>query len=919
VAKKETSLTSGLKNPENDRIKRWRWLLNQEVPIIGGWMHEHVLLSMAESALTGNALAVQSISMALARHKEAEVKQLAAATLRKINFASGIDAAWSVWVDTRDAALEQILREKKRTANNPSSVRLLSALCLEDMDTVTRGSADLVPALISATRDHNPQIAARARQGIRALHNPASIDSLCRIWLEKRQAFLAEIMKEAGYVAHKPARVRAYSALKIDRPEVLMQASPEMVPAIVEACGDSDPDIAARARRYLLHLQSQPAVDAFCRLWSETRSPLSEETLLKAGYKAHLPLKVHLLVALKTGQDAAAESIPPAALNDLIEATQDADPIIQSAANKAMNRLKLEETQEALAMRFIESGDPLAREVSIAQGYAPREAEMRALFFFLTGQWSAYDDLDYDQSLMRIVYEGAGHDLRQRIAAQVQAAGRTPYLTILAGMDYRSRADEVNPNEAALLIRVLAQNKEWNRLWALAPELALPFSVRIVQILADAGWQPEDELDRQAFSEMVELARRSMILSTSELSRVLPQAMPRASLKVQGRVNEVAFSPTDPVLAIATSSRKVVLWNFQTASIVKVLDGFHHSVGRLAYLPDGTLCCGERTNTLTQCAIVVYHNHETYQIHNHEGSITVLEPVGQYQILTAGRDGKVTLWDVASRQLIKEIRVPVGWARNASVAPDQQSFALLEDRLQLYRLPDLRPIPGQPYIAPRANYTNYKKGKASLVTFSPDGKYIITGQHNGQVALYFHNSLTQRPPRNVVTEFQKPVRGIHFLPRYPILVTAGAEGSLRFLRWPELSPLGVQSSFNDSDTGQMTSLHISANGSFMATGTNDAFLRLWDMRVLDIPDLFSKPLANATHDQIDAIIALGEYITLPEPVRNGLKFLRLLLQYRFRFDIHIEEVPSIQFGEFDIIVDEEGETKEDRQDHPEML
>ena len=91
----------------------------------------------------------------------------------------------------------------------------------------------------------------------------------------------------------------------------------------------------------------------------------------------------------------------------------------------------------------------------------------------------------------------------------------------------------------------------------------------------------------------------------------------------------------------------------------------------------------------------------------------------------------------------------------------------------------------------------------------------------------------------------------------------------------------------------------------MATGTNDASLRLWDLRTLDIPTLFSQPLATASHDQIGTILALGAYDTLPQPIRNGLQFLRLLLQYRFRFDIHIEEAPIIQFGEFDIMLGDE--------------
>ena len=90
----------------------------------------------------------------------------------------------------------------------------------------------------------------------------------------------------------------------------------------------------------------------------------------------------------------------------------------------------------------------------------------------------------------------------------------------------------------------------------------------------------------------------------------------------------------------------------------------------------------------------------------------------------------------------------------------------------------------------------------------------------------------------------------------------------------------------------------------MATGTNEASLVLWDLRTLDIPDLFSLPLVKASHDQISNVLGLSEYHSLPEPVRNGLKFLRLLLQYRFRYDIHVEEAPIIRYGEFDIILDE---------------
>ena len=537
----------------------------------------------------------------------------------------------------------------------------------------------------------------------------------------------------------------------------------------------------------------------------------------------------------------------------------------------------------------------------MSSAYLPVAPELRALYLFITEQWRRYDELDFDQSMMRAIYETSSPDLRQRIAARVQTAGRTDYLTILAGVDYRSRAEEVNPAEADLLVKILAENQEWDRLWRLAPELALPFSVQIVQTLVAAGWQPRDELDQPVFAELASLAAQPLLLGGPELSRALPMALPRANLKVQGRVNEAAFSPNAPLLAIASSQRKVIVWNFQTAAVERVIEAdFTHSVGKVSYTPDGTLVCGERSSGPALCSVHVFREDESYHLCDYEGSVTAVEPVGESRLLTAGRDGKATLWDLDRRKRLVEKEFNF-WARTVAVAPDAQSAAFLHDRLSLIRLPELSVVPGQPFIAPRGDHNGYKKGIAQNAAFSPDGKFILTGQYNGQVALYFHNSLTQRPRRMVVTHHSGAVRGVHFLPHHPIVITAGAEGQVRFIRWPEMNQLGAV----HSPGGQITSLHVSRNGGFMATGTNEASLRLWDLRVLDIPDLFSQPLATATHEQISTILALGSYGTLPQPVRDSLKFMRLLLQYRFRFDIQIEEAPIIQYGEFDILLDEE--------------
>lgn len=882
---------------DQERIQRWNRMLHQSVPVIGGWMHRRITTALVESAQAGNWLAAQSLAAVYVFHPEAEVRRLAAQTLPKINYTTGIDAVWGVWAETRHPGLEAICRGYERLAGQPASARMLSALCMEQYNVITSGSADMIPALIQAWNDNDERIAERARKTIARLKNQDSIDAVCGAWLDQRYAFLGQVVVQAGYVAQKPPGVRVLSALKVNRLDVVMQSTSDMVAPLILACQHADPEISSRARLCIAQLQQQSAIDAFCKLWAAKREPFLEQVLLQAKYIARSPAPVRLLVALKTGRRAVAAKASPEVLPQLFAATEDPDAEIRAEAHWALAHLTNEETQEALCLRVIEQDDPQARAVALANGYLPRQPETRALFLFLTGQWAAYDEVDFDQGMLRAIYEGSATPLRQRIADRVQEAGRTEYLTILAGVDFRARAQEVNTAESELLLRVLAENREYERLWKLAPELALPYSVQILRTLDDAGWQPADSLDLPLFEQLRQLSRQPMLLGGAELARVLPLAVPRTTLRVRGRVNEVAFDPQRPVLAIATSQRKVVLWNFHNAAVDRVLEGFKHSVGRVTYTPAGQLAASERTNTQGLCSVHVYENGETYHLCTHTGAVTTLEAYGEHGLLTTGRDQLVVLWDLLERKPRKHKEFPF-WVRSTAISADGQYAALLHNRMSLVRLPELALVSGYTFLPPRT--TGFKLGVAQNAAFSPDGRYLLAGQYNGQVGLYFHTSLPQRPRKVVVTEHQQPVRAVRFLPKHPYVVTAGAEGQVRFLRWPEMTLQGMVF----QPEGQLTSLQLSRNGAFMATGSNDASLVLWDLRVLDIPALFSQPLATTSHEAVSNILALSEYYALPETVRSALKFLRLLLQYRFRYDIQIEEGPIISYGEFDILLDD---------------
>lgn len=89
----------------------------------------------------------------------------------------------------------------------------------------------------------------------------------------------------------------------------------------------------------------------------------------------------------------------------------------------------------------------------------------------------------------------------------------------------------------------------------------------------------------------------------------------------------------------------------------------------------------------------------------------------------------------------------------------------------------------------------------------------------------------------------------------------------------------------------------------MAISDSDASMSLWDLRALDVPMLFARPLVKSVPAQMAVISALAETAKLDPQARRALKFLECLLRRRFRYDIEVDEAPVIQAGEFDIEID----------------
>ncbi|WP_172797855.1 WD40 repeat domain-containing protein [Longilinea arvoryzae] len=854
-------------------------------------------LRLERALQTGDSGAASLLARGLDSARSSSIRRSIRAALVKINRASSIDSLWVEEGRSRSGTLLEVLLELKQPASAPPEARAFSLLRLGRLEQLADATPDLVLPLIQACEDADPQIASAARQVIGQLQKEDALDILCTHWARTRAQFLEKTILTAGYLAHDPIDVRVLTALKLNQPDRIDTSAAEIVAPLIAASRDPDEQIAVQADYLLRRALSGAALTEFCLSWSRTRDANLEAILTGCNLLPRQPQPLRLLCALKLGRLDIAQKCPPGQIEGLLSACQDADEVIRSNARKALRNLQSPESRAALCQSFIATGNTEAGQAAQDAGYLPSASEQRALFLFLTAQWQAYETLDFDQRILRALYETADANLRQRLRHTVQNAGRIDFLSILTGSSDRERAARMDSAEAGLVIQMLTRSQNWDRIWQLAQELPLARSIEILQILSANGWSPAQPDEQRLYLQLKDLAGQPLIPSPLELAVQLPAAVPLATLKIHGRVNDMAFAPDQPLMALATGSRKVVLWNFQTAQVSQVLAGFAHSVGQVAYLSNGQLACAERTNGTSQCDILTFDGQNYHRIGSHAASVTALLPLADGNLLTTGRDQKLVLWDIAAGCQRASVDV-AEWPRCAAISADGRFAALVSDRFQLIDLATLTPLTGLAPVYTRG--ARISPGMARCTAFAPEGRELLAGQMNGQVVRYSEIDSTQHRPKSSLTVHTGAVTGICFLPRYRQVITTGAEGEIHFIEWPS----GKEQARILAPLPNLTSLEISPKGEFMATGSSDNAFTLWDLRTQALPSILELPLAGYQPEQLAAIESLVQVKSLPEPVRNTLRILEALLQHRYRFDIQISEINRIQPGEFDILVDE---------------
>ena len=179
-------------------------------------------------------------------------------------------------------------------------------------------------------------------------------------------------------------------------------------------------------------------------------------------------------------------------------------------------------------------------------------------------------------------------------------------------------------------------------------------------------------------------------------------------------------------------------------------------------------------------------------------------------LASGANDHTIRLWQIATGREMPKLSGHSGWVQAIAFSPDSRQIASGSNSGEV-KLWDLN--------TGRQTFTqSYAGDRIQTVAFSPDGKWLASSG-TGQVIHAL--DLVTKQTRNL-TGHEAEITSLAFIPRSDLLLSAGTDKTIKLWDLATGSIVRTLASL----TGQVNSLAVSPDGSFLAAGTADKLIEL---------------------------------------------------------------------------------------------
>jgi WD40 repeat protein/serine/threonine protein kinase len=306
----------------------------------------------------------------------------------------------------------------------------------------------------------------------------------------------------------------------------------------------------------------------------------------------------------------------------------------------------------------------------------------------------------------------------------------------------------------------------------------------------------------------------------------------------EGRVESVAFSPDDRVLATASDGSMVRLFDAHTGKLLDLLTGHTGRVWCVAFAPDGrTLATTSKDGTVRLWDPEARQGWKALPGSRGRFLLT-FSPDGKRLVGGGGRTDELRIWEVPGGRL--EIAVPLVPASHGlaglALAPDGRTLATghFDELVTVWDFPEARPR-----LKIQAGERRGPGLAVSHLTFTADGKTLLTT--GGQMIVRAWDLSTGRLQRAITPAHVKHF-GLVYSPKRDVVATKTSEGIVLWdlatgrsetLPWPGQVPR------------EGCCLGFSPDGAILAGSARNSVL-LWDVAARRARPPLSGHLAGVT-------------------------------------------------------------------------
>lgn len=540
------------------------------------------------------------------------------------------------------------------------------------------------------------------------------------------------------------------------------------------------------------------------------------------------------------------------------------------------------EARSGLARLFIRYEDLRARDILLSSKNLPDDAEQRALFFFLVGDWDSYKSLDFDNHLLVNAYEHAGRTLRRRLLEHSRHSGQGEWLR---SMNLSTSGDEsssavrwihdLTDADWEVSIQRLLEGSRHNELWKLAQVAPPVWGAVILSNLQERGWCPEEPDQREGFQNLADHAARC---KTNPFTVGHRKSLQAPSTDIQC----ISLHPTGRILAAGSSDQRLMLWSLPDGQPAEPGILSPTPVTRtMAFSPDGELiACAGGDNRIR---VFRFPNGQLLKtLDGHRAMIRglAIHPDGR-TLYSAGFDGYVRLWRFPHGAALKTIRPGPGEIFSLALGSGGSHLlsAGADSIVQVWSLPE--GVLSRELIGHSSTIT--------LLATSLTGELAASAGRDGMLRLWNFTSggLLRTIP------FTSALTSLCMHPNEQVLVGGGSSGEITIWNLSTGRVLEMLSGHRKAVTG----LVISPQGDRLYSADSGGTILIWDLQA------FIEIRLAAEHSRPGAAVELQGRLKdagATSAEKRWIEFAAALALWRQRFDIELAEPTMIPVGEFDI-------------------